>query len=67
MHLIRIALMFLVIGLVLGLIGFGGLGGNVILLAKLAVLAWIIKFFFFMFILLAGFFFMRHIWERKNP
>ena len=66
MSLIRLAVFFLVIGLFAGMLGFGGFGSGAFMLAKLAFMALMLKFFFIIFVLLAGAFFVKHMFARRD-
>ncbi len=67
MSIFRLAVMFLVIGLLAGILGFVGIGTTAILFAKVAILVWLLKLFFFLFLLLAAAFFARHFFAGRNP
>ncbi len=67
MSFFRIAVTFLVIGLLAGILGFGGVGGTAIFLAKVAIMALFLKLFFFLFLILAAYFFVKHIFAGRHP
>ncbi len=66
MSMLRVALLFLVIGLLAGIIGFGGPGANAVLAAKLVVLVWVFRMMFFLFIILAVVYYFKHKFGSRD-
>ncbi len=67
MSMFRLAVIFLILGLLAGMLGFGGVGASAVLLAKLAIMAWLLKGMFIIFVLLAGAFFIKHLFIPRDP
>lgn len=66
MTMFRMALVFLIIGLLAGIIGFGGPGADAVLAAKLVVLVWLLRMMFVVFIILAGVYYVKHKFGSRN-